>query len=102
VSFLVLGSLDISPHEPIAICEYCSEPANACKREETDGGIGPLKSYDAGNCTAALFHEDCHADLVKQEICGGAETCDVTDAAGDHCECFAEGLPCCGCKEVPS
>ncbi len=91
----------VAGQHPVEICEYCSEPANTSKPEDTDGGIGPLKSYDAGNGPISLFHEDCHADMMRDEICGGAETCDVEDPEGDHCSCFAEGLSCCGCKAVP-
>jgi hypothetical protein len=89
-----------SPRQPLLpaapdrnVCEYC---------DEHGAGASALVSYDAGNGTASLFHPGCHAEMMRAEICGGAETCDVEDPLGDHCSCFAEGLSCCGCKAVPS
>jgi hypothetical protein len=52
------------------VCEYCDEPASDLPPSETDGGVGPVFQYDAGDGTTAGFHADCHKDMMTQEICG--------------------------------
>lgn len=74
-----------------AACEYCGESDDV-----------PVKSYDAGNGTVAVFHPECHTEMMEHDICGGPDTCDSAHPDGEHCACFAAGGTCCGCKEVPS
>jgi hypothetical protein len=72
------------------VCEYCDEDDSK-----------PVTSYDAGNGAAATFHPDCHAEMMREEICGG-DACDVGQPHGSHCGCSESGLPCCVCAAVPS